>query len=219
MVTWLETPRSALWVYGIPGAGMTILSTLVIDEVLNRKRCDSVGAAYFYIRHDDPKSHKVENVLGSLISQLARQQPEALDHVLQLYTDHNHRGTLSTMPTTTELVEQFLSMAECFDEVYILIDGLDKCGPSLGINRKDLIRAISEIAMPSDGSVRTIVYSRDELYIRGQLAAPPFAAISIAARSIDLGLFVNAWIPHLHIQNNELRIDIVENLIEKADGM
>ena len=56
----------------IPGAGKTNLSSLVVDQVLNKARTMTIGTAYFYIRYDDPHSQTPSNVLGSLLSQLAR---------------------------------------------------------------------------------------------------------------------------------------------------
>ncbi|KAL8942694.1 MAG: hypothetical protein Q9211_001292 [Gyalolechia sp. 1 TL-2023] len=41
MVNWLDDPNDALWIYGIPGAGKTMLSTLVVDEVLTYKRSNT----------------------------------------------------------------------------------------------------------------------------------------------------------------------------------
>ncbi|KAL8835231.1 MAG: hypothetical protein Q9170_003393 [Blastenia crenularia] len=92
---WLETSNNALWIYGIPGAGKTILSTLVVDEVLRHIRSELVGTAYFYIRHDDKESHKTCNVLGSLLAQLARQNYSALAEIMELRDEHDIRKKLS----------------------------------------------------------------------------------------------------------------------------
>lgn len=104
MINWLESPNNALWIYGIPGAGKTTLSTLVVDKILTRKRSNSVGTAYFYVRHDDKESHKPPNVLGSLISQLARHNREALADVMKLYTQHQTHGFVA--PDEEDLKEK-----------------------------------------------------------------------------------------------------------------
>lgn len=121
MSNWLETSSSALWIYGIPGSGKTILSTLVVDEVLIRKRSSSVGTAYFYIRHDDKASHMLPVVTGSLISQLARQNSSALAHVVELCAQNSFQGgSLSAALEDHELIEQLQTISMYLTDTLIL---------------------------------------------------------------------------------------------------
>ena len=157
MTNWLESPHDALWIYGIPGAGKTTLSTLVVDEILTRKRSNSVGTAYFYVRHDDKESHKPRNVLGSLISQLARHNREALADVMKLHQTHGF-----VAPDEEDLKEKLHEISQHFMEVYIMIDGLDECGSPYDADRRRLVEAIAELHTIKEGSVRTLVFSRKE---------------------------------------------------------
>ena len=215
MAHWLDTPNDALWIYGIPGAGKTMLSTLVIDEIQTRKRNNTVGTAYFYVRHNDKLSQNSTNVLGSLVSQLARQNSEAYAHLkgacMQSYT----QGL--SPPNEQELSETLHNMIPSFREVYIMIDGLDESGSCFDLNRSHLIDLAA--GLPEDGSIRTLIFSRDEQDIRRQLIQKQFHTVSIAAASADLRLFVNAWLGRLEIQSAKLRIKIVDTLVDEANGM
>ena len=219
MTEWLDTPDAALWIYGIPGAGKTILSTLVVDEVLNRQRSESVGTAYFYIRHDDSDSHKPRNVIGSLVAQLARQNPSALADIVQLHAQHNNYKSLSTAPEEDELNDQLVEMTRHFTKTYIVIDGLDECGPAFDADRKRLIDFIAELHDDHNKRIRLLVLSRDELDIRQRLTEMEYRVVSIAATSADLRLFANAWLPSLKIQSESLKIEIVDTLVNQANGM
>ena len=219
MSHWLDNPKEALWIYGIPGAGKTILSTLVVEEVLNRNRSESIGTAYFYIRHDDSESHKPWNVLGSLISQLARQNPTALTNVMEIYTQALANGSLATSLDDDDLNELLYQVVQNFECIYIMIDGLDESGPVFDSCRKRLIDTVSNLHHIRKSSVRTLVFSRDEHDIRKRLSATGFRAVSIAATSADLRLFTNAWLPSLEIQSETLKIEIVDSLVEQANGM
>ncbi|KAL8673531.1 MAG: hypothetical protein Q9168_002058 [Polycauliona sp. 1 TL-2023] len=128
MSTWLqkENPNAALWVYGIPGSGKTTLSTLLVDEFLHHKRSRSVGVAYFYIRHDDKNTHSLSNLLGSLISQLARQKTEALASLMECYADYNTQESPVALPSDKELLQKFRDLSSHFTATYIMIDGLDE---------------------------------------------------------------------------------------------
>ena len=219
MSTWLETSNSALWIYGIPGAGKTMLSTLVVDEVLTRKRSSSIGTAYFYIRHDDHASHVPSNVLGSLLSQLARQHPSALDDVMELHAQHSQVESLPTVPEVDELIVHLHSISKWFTDTFILIDGLDECGLAFDLDRKRLIDAVAGLHRNEDWPLHTLIFSRDELDIRKGFHVMEFQMVSIAATSADLRLYVSAWLPSLEIQNETLKTEIVDTLVDEANGM
>ncbi|KAL8735775.1 MAG: hypothetical protein Q9166_000639 [cf. Caloplaca sp. 2 TL-2023] len=219
MKAWLETPKNGLWIWGIPGAGKTTLSTLVVDEVLSRKRSTSVGTAYFYIRHDDKDSHKVSNVLGSLIAQLARQDPEALADLMEFYAQYSTRGSLATPPDDHELNQKLRDISRHFTETYIMIDGLDECGPALDPNRKRLIDTVAGLHGSREGSIGTLIFSRDEYDIRNEFDRVHFHVVSIAATSADLLLYVNAWLGRLEIRSEKLKTEIIDTLVDEANGM
>ena len=219
MSHWLDNSKDALWIYGIPGAGKTILSTLVVDEIFFRKRSNSVGTAYFYIRHDDTESHKPWSVLGSLIAQLARQNSRALANVMELYTTALTDGRLATVLDGEDLDQLLYQVLQSFECIYIMIDGLDECGSVFDSYRKRLINTVSKLHRIGECSVRTLVFSRDEHDIRKQLSATGFHTVSVAATSADLRLFANAWLPSLEIESESLKIEIVDGLVEQANGM
>ncbi|KAL9595941.1 MAG: hypothetical protein Q9219_006132 [cf. Caloplaca sp. 3 TL-2023] len=217
MTHWLENPTGALWIYGIPGAGKTTLSTLVVDEILTRKRSNTIGTAYFYVRHDDKRSHNPVNFLGSIIAQLARQKPEALKILVEMYSSSLIQGT--STPEEQVLEETLGAILSKFAETYIMIDGLDESGSLYDQNRCRLVNVVGKLHDYHEGSVRVLVLSRDEQDIREHLTQGQFQTVSIAARSADLRLFVNAWLGRLEIRSKRLRSDVVDTLVEKADGM
>ncbi|KAL8645361.1 MAG: hypothetical protein Q9210_006746, partial [Variospora velana] len=217
MTNWLESSNDALWVYGIPGAGKTTLSTLVVDEILTKKRSNSVGTAYFYVRHDDKESHKPSNVLGSLISQLARHNREALADLMKLYAQHQTHGLAA--PDEQDLNEKLHKISQHFKEVYIMIDGLDECGSLYDADRRRLVKAIAGLHTNKEGSVRTLVFSRKESDIEKEFVRMQFHTVSIAATSGDLRLFANAWSGELDVQSERLKAEIVDALVNQAKGM
>ncbi|KAL8895392.1 MAG: hypothetical protein Q9207_008193 [Kuettlingeria erythrocarpa] len=195
----------------------TIFITLVVDEIFTRKRSNSVGTAYFYVRHDDKESHEPSNVLGSLISQLAPQNSEALANLMGFYSQHREHG--SAAPDDQDLTDQLHKVSQHFTEIYIMIDGLDECGSVFDANRRRLIQVIAGLHGIKERSIRTLVFSRDEKDIKDELTRMRFHAVSIAATSADLRLFANAWLCHLDIRSEQLKIEIVDTLVKEANGM
>ena len=64
---WLHTRNSKLWVYGIPGAGKSILAGAGISEALQLSD-ERHGIAYFYCDYKDANTQKPLNILGSLVA-------------------------------------------------------------------------------------------------------------------------------------------------------
>ena len=219
MSSWIAGTTSALWIYGLPGAGKTTLSTLVVDEVLFRKRNNAVGTAFFYVRHDDPKSQSLSNVLGSLITQLARQNALALADIMVLRAQLSGRNSLSGALDENELVDQIHIISRHFDQVFIMIDGLDECGSTFDSDRKRLVDAVAGLHHNDEDGIRVLVFSRDELDIRSRFNTLGFKMVSVAATSADLRLFVNAWLPSLDCPSAELRAEAAQTLVRESDGM
>ena len=75
--TWLSTRNSKLWIYGIPGAGKTVLSAAAIEETMSHASSE-YGIAYHYCDYKKPTSRTLARILGSITGQLARQNSDTL---------------------------------------------------------------------------------------------------------------------------------------------
>ncbi|RFU31833.1 hypothetical protein B7463_g4512, partial [Scytalidium lignicola] len=70
--TWLNTNKETLFCPGIPGAGKTILTSIVIEELNSRFFEDStIGIAYIYCNFRRKDEQKINDLLASLLKQLA----------------------------------------------------------------------------------------------------------------------------------------------------
>lgn len=107
-----------------------------------------------------------------------------------------------------------------FEEVSLIIDGLDECGWAAGIDRLELTRVLADLHQPSAGSIRVLIASRREQNIEHYLAK--FDRVSIAAMSSDLELYVAAEVARrlgTKILDESLRNEIIESLVNGAEGM
>ncbi len=80
---WQNTPGSKLWVSGIPGAGKSVISSVIIAECLqltasnNDVTSRQTALAYSFCSYRDIKTHTILNILSSLASYVARQDERA----------------------------------------------------------------------------------------------------------------------------------------------
>lgn len=120
---WRDGPSDALTCRGIPGAGKTVLTSLVIDSLRGKtamadeKRNDPsstprIGVAGIYCSYRSPQS--TMNMIGSVLQQLLKPLetiPESAQGTLR-------KETLSTI---------FTDLSRFYATVYIVIDALDEC--------------------------------------------------------------------------------------------
>lgn len=126
---WLQSPLNAvLWCYGIPGAGKTTMSSLMIDH-LRTLQDDSLssGVAGIYCTYKEPQT--IANLLGSLLQQLV----ERLD---ELPPSLSGERSLSSREISTALIEVFPK----YDQIFLVIDALDECTSAI-----DLLKEIQKL--------------------------------------------------------------------------
>src|SRR3569833_1128288 len=71
--TWLQIAKQTLFCPGIPGAGKTILTSVVIQDLTNRFGDDkSIGIAYLYCNFRRQDEQKADNLLASLLKLLSQ---------------------------------------------------------------------------------------------------------------------------------------------------
>lgn len=179
------------------------------------------GIVYYYCDYKSAASQDPLNALGSLATQLVKQNAKALDEVQEFYKLHHPDRLPPKRPNEESLGRLLQRISMYFSDVTLIIDGLDECGAASGIDRSALVKVLSQLHDEKAGSIRTMIASREEVDIGDTLTS--FALVSIAARSADLELYVAAEVERrsqkLRFRNKELRIEIIETLINGACGM
>jgi len=122
---WVETDKQTLFCPGIPGAGKTIITSIVVEELTTRFHDDkSIGIAYLYCNFRRQDEQKVDALLASLLKQLAECQHSLPSSVKDLYDRHK---TKRTRPSLDEISKTLHSVIATYSVVYIVVDALDEC--------------------------------------------------------------------------------------------
>ena len=217
--TWLNTSGAKLWLYGIPGAGKTVLASSIIQQAL-AKTSRQVALAFFYCDYKDTATQQPANILGSLARQISLQDEQSFDRLKAFYERHlsDSRGSIAYDPQN--LCQLIVEMASYFDCTMIVVDALDECGT----NTNSVVHLLTSLNAPAESNtVKTLFLSREEIDVRELLE--DYAHISIAAQSSDLGLYVAAEIEvrvrerKLRIKDSLLKEHIRERLVDGAAGM
>lgn len=137
-ITWRDTPGKTLYCPGIPGAGKTVLTSVIIDHLRPILRDNNAALAFTYCAYNDHK--KTEDLIRSLLKQIASQVPFVPDEVKSLYDLYQSQN--KPTPRTNDVIQALRSITSRFSRVYVVVDALDEC---LDDERSDLLDAINKL--------------------------------------------------------------------------
>lgn len=122
---WLTKPKQTLFCPGIPGAGKTILASIIMDYLDTTCANDlNIGLAYVYFNFRRSYEQRLEDTLSSLLKQLVQGQASLLDPVKVLYDQHRDRGK---QPSLSELSKALQTVINRYVKVFFVFDALDEC--------------------------------------------------------------------------------------------
>lgn len=149
---------------------------MVNDLTKRFSKNPSVGIAYVYCDFQRRHEQKIDDLLASLLKQLAESYPFLPERVKKLY---NHHNTIRTRPSLEDISRTLHSVADNYSKVFIIVDALDECQASdhcrarllselfnlqkrHGTNILATSRFIPEIVDQFQGSLRLEIRAREE---------------------------------------------------------
>lgn len=173
---------------GIPGAGKTILTALVVDHLSSRFAHDpKIGLAYIYFDFWQQENYTVEELFSGLLKQLAEGLSPLPASLKALYGDHNGNGTRPPFAKASEVLQSLIKTS--YKRVFIVVDALDeyrtsdsrrtrfieglfdfqKCGASIFATS----RPVPDIMDTFARSLRLEIFARDDdirTYVHRQIS-------------------------------------------------
>ncbi|RYO98812.1 hypothetical protein DL764_006975 [Monosporascus ibericus] len=207
---WLTLGNRTLFCPGIPGAGKTTLTSIIIKDLHDRFGSDpTIGIAHAYFNFNRKDEQELQGLLSGLLKQLAQSQPSLPDIIQDPHERHKIRRS---RPSPSEISTVPKSPAKTYSKVYFLIDALDECKRS----PKALRNALRDLAMGSDAYHSAYVETMKR--IQGQnedqrdLAIEVLSWITCAKRPLSTTELQHA----LAVEKGALDLDD-ENLTDIAD--
>jgi Cdc6-like AAA superfamily ATPase len=218
---WFESPAAdELFCPGMPGAGKTILSSVVIDWLLSQSQnqrhlgTQRVGVAYMYCNFRRPEEQVVRRVLASLLKQLGQNWDVLPDQIRALYNTCYGRGV---DPSVGQLLTTIRSVGTLYSSVYIIIDALDEAKEEDGF-RQQLISSLYAIQL--DEKSKLFLTSRFNSDVIGMLKKS--RTIEIRASDEDVKTYLNAQMPRLPAfvsRSTDLQAEVEAGISKVVDGM
>lgn len=210
---WLHEPRETLFCPGIPGAGKTMMSAIVVNHLLTKVRSDAVGVAYVYCNYKSVEQNAI-GLLAAILRQLVQDRPSIAEPVEHLYKQHADRRT---KPSFEEIFGALRAVLVTYSNTYIVVDALDECLDQDG-SRRQLLAKLRDLQGRAD--LRLFATSRFIPDIVDEFRAA--LKLEVRASDEDVRRFVAGQIYRLPncIKRDDTLQDIVqEKIVQAVDGM
>jgi Cdc6-like AAA superfamily ATPase len=119
---WLKTDKQTLFCTGIPGAGKTFITSIVVDYLQTNYQTSSI--AYLYCSVGQQGQQTAKGLLGSILKQLVRNRSPLPKVVKGLYDRHKEKRSQPELREITEVLQSIISPDS---RTFIIIDALDEC--------------------------------------------------------------------------------------------
>ena len=212
-IEWLEGKKKTLFCSGIPGAGKTMIASIVIDHLKASFPDSETGNGFLYCTYKRQDNQEVDDLLASLLGQLTPWKSTIPESVRKLYQEHldGKKCRLSR----NEIYGALSSITKANSRTFIIIDALDEC-------KEDRIRneLLSEVYKLQEGSdIRLMVTFRPSIELE-----PPnsMTKLEIRACEEDIDQYLSSQMSGLRTivrKNNELQRKIKDRILTLVDGM
>lgn len=211
---WLAGSDKTLFCPGIPGAGKTMMSAIIIDHLCRKVSSESVGVAYLFCNYKRQADQNPSGLFAALLKQLVLSRPDIAAPVRSIYDMHLKRNS---RPSVNEILEALQSVCLSYTTIFIVVDALDEC-PDKDGTRSRLIDELHKLQAKID--LRLLFTSRfiSEITLKFESNS----MLVVRASEEDVRCFVTGQIPRLPkcIQRDEeLKNTVQTRIVEAVDGM
>ncbi|KAF7365791.1 ANK-REP-REGION domain-containing protein [Mycena venus] len=213
---WESGSGRTLWCRGIPGAGKTILASMVVDHLRVRAKSqkENIAIACIYLNHKEAASQTPDKLLSGIWRQLVRNK-DVGSLAKDIYNEHLEERT---PPLFEEVVKVLCSSFTQFSRIYIIVAAVDEYPED---KRWILLRHLAEMC----SSVNLMITSRPHI-LPQPITFPTLKTLDIRPTEEDLQRYIDGQIDlsprlskHVHKQP-ALREDIHSKINSlTVDGM
>ena len=211
----MEADKQTMFCPGIPGAGKTIITSIVVENLCSRFQNDTgIGIAYLYCNFRLQQKQKPEDLLASLLKQLVQGRPSVPENVKSLYERHKDKRT---RPSLEEISIALHAVVADYSKAFIIIDALDECQVSDGGRRRLLLEIFNVQAR-----TRTSFFATSRRIPEIESAFEGSISLEIRASDADVQRYLDDHmldLPSFVVRSRDLQEKIKSEIIKAVDGM
>lgn len=215
--SWISGSMQTLFCPGIPGAGKTILTSIVLEELGDQYRNDGgVAITFLYCSFQRRHEQGLAHLLSSLLRQLAQGQPVLPRALSNMYDEHRAKSTRPTVEELSKALDSLVQQGD-FSKVFVVIDALDECDM---LNRSCSKLLDTMFALQASCNVNLFATSRFIPEITERFQELPTLEIRASKEDVTRYLRDNLSIlPSFVSRNQDLQDEISTTITTAVDGM
>ncbi|KAJ3536445.1 hypothetical protein NM208_g6710 [Fusarium decemcellulare] len=216
---WTQEPREVLFCPGIPGAGKTISTSIVINDLLTQirgKEDKDIGVAWVYCNFKRQDEQKLDTLLLSILKQLAQAQTTFPSDLSTLYRTCEKENT---RPNLEEIVQVLQSVCRQYTRTFLVVDALDECQTFDGCRDRFLAELLS---LREKSSVNIYATSRFIPDITREFDNIQCKSLEIRATPEDVRNYLQNHInelPSFVRRSRALQEEVIKAILDAVDGM
>ncbi|KAF5566747.1 ankyrin repeat domain-containing protein [Fusarium phyllophilum] len=213
---WVGGGYPTLYCPGIPGAGKTILTSLIINHLQTQYESENVSVAYIFCNFSRQADQTPKNLLASLLRQTIQSKGQIDRQITRLYET---RDSAESSLSREAIVEALCSTISSYSRVFVVVDAIDELDTSRGY-RDIFLQSLSTISAKFVGKVNLFVTSRLIPDIARSLQC--ITSLEIKASETDISKFTQGQmsrLPSFVTRRPELQTEISETIVKAAQGM
>jgi Cdc6-like AAA superfamily ATPase len=199
---------------GIPGAGKTMMTSIVVEHLSTKLENDaSIGIAYLYCNYRRQQEQQPTDLLANLLKQLVQELPFVPESIERLYELHKHRRT---RPSFGEISEILRSVIARYSRAFIIIDALDELQFSRA--RRRLLPEIFSLQTKAGASL----FATSRFIQETTKEFKGATSIEIRASDEDVRKYLDghmSQLPSFVLRSLDLQEKIKAEIIKAVDGM
>lgn len=213
-LTWFSTRGRVLFCPGIPGAGKTILASVVIRHLQEHyKTASTVSICYLFCNFR--KALSLQSMMRVVLRQLCQTQPvihSAVESAFLLHKMHKIE------PKTSDWTQLLQDVAVDLSRVFLVADALDECPNDRGV-RSAFVEELLKLKEASNINVLFTTRPFPDLCLR----LGGFPRIDVLAHEADVRMFLESpaaqRLPKCVTKDPDFQRQVINEIIKAIDGM
>ncbi|KAF5723133.1 ankyrin repeat domain-containing protein [Fusarium mundagurra] len=213
---WVGGVYQTLYCPGIPGAGKTILTSLVIDHLQTHYQPEDIRVIYAFCKFSRRDEQTPRNLLATLLRQTVQGKAQIYTKITHLYETRDSADSSLSRET---IIEALGSSISSYSRVFVIVDAIDELDTSRGC-RDSFLASLSTISAKLVGKMSLFITSRLIPDIAERLKG--CTTLEIKASETDISNFTQAQmsrLPSFVTRRPDLQSEISETILNAAQGM
>ncbi|CAI7596702.1 unnamed protein product [Penicillium pancosmium] len=218
---WTSQPKQTLVCPGIPGAGKSVLSAIVVEDLKSKRReNEEMQVCAIFCSYEKTPRESVLDLLLSLLRQLAVKGASLHPDIQKMHERHTE---CRTRPSKQEIKEEIKKLARLYKIVFLVIDALDEYCSSSAEELEELLTTLFEFQ--NEAPIDILATSRPHSQILSKFDGLDhgYATKEIRAQDADIELYLNERMTNASKQSalsqSEVQSDVLRAVTKNIDGM